>query len=95
MIEAGPKLDPFGIFADEVRAHIVKQGGEVDTPIKECNGGLGVSFGIDEETGRPFLRAYTEAGFNNTKVDIIDILDYLKEHHPLLLTLWIMSMDII
>lgn len=51
-----------------------------NTPIREYNEGMTVE--VDVHEGRLVLRAFCEAGFKSTLLDILDILEYLKYEYP-------------
>jgi TATA-binding protein-associated factor Taf7 len=53
------------------------------TDIREYGDGLIVKIGLDND--RPVIVAYNEAGYNSTYVDLIDVLDWVREHRPELL----------
>ena len=69
--------------------------GEVDTPIREYSESLGISFGLDEKTGRPVLKVSGEPGFERTTIEVLDILNYLKEHHVLMLIAALANHDLV
>lgn len=40
---------------------------------------------LSEHKGRPTIVAWNEAGYNNTEVDLRDVIDWVKRHRPELL----------
>ena len=55
----------------------------IETGIREYAEGMTVK--IREENERLVVRAYNEGGYNLTDVDLLDILDWVKENKPELL----------
>lgn len=39
-------------------------------------------FGVElnDVNGRPVIMAYNEGGYNSTQVDLLDLIEWLKEH---------------
>jgi hypothetical protein len=54
--------------------------------VREYSEKYEVEFRVDEESGRPVVRAWNEGHCNCTEVDLQDLIHWLKTNKPELLT---------
>jgi hypothetical protein len=50
--------------------------------VREYAEDLGVELTRNESSGREVVKAYNEAGYNITEVDLLDLLGWLKTNRP-------------
>jgi hypothetical protein len=64
----------------------MKKMGFVEMPgVREYAESMPVLIG-DDENGRVVICAFNEGGLNQTNVDVVDFLNWLRKHRPELLT---------
>lgn len=56
------------------------------TNVREYNEEMTVKIHLHHKNKRPVIIAYNEAGFQSTQVDLIDVIKWVREKYPELLT---------
>ena len=51
------------------------------TDIREYNERMEVEIYFDTEFDRLVIRAFNEAGYNHVRLDVLDIIKFLRENH--------------
>jgi hypothetical protein len=55
-----------------------------ETKVREYNEKMPVKIYLNKNK-RPVIVAYNECGYNRTQVDLIDVIEWVKENYPELL----------
>ena len=54
--------------------------------VREYNEGMLVELDLAENDNRTVIVAYNEAGYNSTEVDLLDVIEWVKNNRPELIT---------
>ena len=50
--------------------------------VREYNEGMLVELDLAENDNRTVIVAYNEAGYNSTEVDLLDVIEWVKNNRP-------------